>query len=261
MAQSQTPTTGNDAEMSDEPYCGYCKGGPFDGETGLKIHTTQQHGANIDAKPAGGYCCAGEVRYTPHGRPWCADCRRILPEDHPDVLAAEPATDAEVREAIESFEEYEAPEVRTDGGQTVPPSDPTDEQAEEPIDRTDTASPDVEEWGVVTYRSELGNWLLELADETGTEIVFTGFSISESHLMLSYDNSIMVRFDRESMSESTPSIFGDAEIERDTPHTVAKRSEPEPCRHCGGTGKQSGEGPGLTDTVACIACDGTGWPQ
>lgn len=61
--------------MTDGVYCGRCGEGPFDGERGLRSHTSHEH---PDAEPIK-QCCNADIGYTPASlRPYCLDCGRIL---------------------------------------------------------------------------------------------------------------------------------------------------------------------------------------
>lgn len=68
-----------------EVWCDRCARGPFDGNTGLRIHTSAVHGTEVEPRPVtDAECCAGRTRTTPGDRVVCDNCGRVLRGDKPE---------------------------------------------------------------------------------------------------------------------------------------------------------------------------------
>lgn len=60
-------------------WCARCRSGPYQNMKGLRIHTTQVHGDDAEARHVPeDACCAGLTDTTAHGHLYCVDCGTIL---------------------------------------------------------------------------------------------------------------------------------------------------------------------------------------
>lgn len=84
----------------------------------------------------------------------------------------------------------------------------------------------IEKWGEVTYREMNQTWHLKLDDDAGTELAFDDYRMTRNYFQVLHDNVVIARFDREAMSESTPSLIGDAETRPGDPHVLPKIADP-----------------------------------